>query len=167
MTLAKSNINNELENDIYIKALLERKAYDIVILNISKISSICDKFIICSGKSSTQVRAVAEFVERFLRKNGIKALDKEGIQEGNWALLDYGDVIIHVFYEPTRKIYDIEGLWLDAERIDLQQGHYKRQPGSGGGDGADAFFAQARADDQVGQQAEDRQVDDPGDQVEE
>lgn len=103
--------------DLYIKAVLEKKAADVVALDVRSLTSVADFFIICSGRSNRQVAAIADFVERYLKKTGIKPLSVEGKNEGLWVLLDYGDVIIHVFYETVRKFYDLEGLWSDAKRI--------------------------------------------------
>ena len=74
-------------------------------------------FIICSGRSNRQVGAIAEFIKTDLKKHKIKPLSIEGTRDGHWVLLDYGHVIIHVFYEPVRRFYDLEGLWTDAKRI--------------------------------------------------
>lgn len=103
--------------DLYIKAVLGKKAADAVVLDVRGLTSVADFFIICSGRSNRQVAAIADFVERDLKKRGIKPLSVEGKNEGLWVLLDYGDVIIHVFYETVRKFYDLEGLWSDAKRI--------------------------------------------------
>jgi len=84
------------------------------------LASFADSFIICSGRSHRQVAAIAEFVEGKLKGLGIRALGVEGIKEGHWVLMDYGDVIIHIFYEPIRTFYDLEGLWADAKRIDFE-----------------------------------------------
>ena len=103
--------------DLYVKAVLGKKAADVVALDVRGLTSVADFFIICSGRSNRQVAAIADFVERYLKKTGIKPLSVEGKNEGLWVLLDYGDVIIHVFYETVRKFYDLEGLWSDAKRI--------------------------------------------------
>ena len=106
--------------DLYIKAALGKKAMDLVVLDVRKLSSIADVFIICSGRSNRQVLAIAEHIQVDLKKHGIKPLSVEGKKEGHWVLLDYGHVIIHVFYEPVRSFYDLEGLWIDAERIETK-----------------------------------------------
>ena len=106
--------------DLYIKAALGKKAIDLVVLDVRKLSSIADVFIICSGRSNRQVMAIAEHIQVDLKKHGITPLSVEGKKEGHWVLLDYGHVIIHVFYEPVRSFYDLEGLWIDAERIDTK-----------------------------------------------
>lgn len=111
----KQDADNSI--DLYVKAVLEKKAADIVTLDMRGLTSVADFFIICSGRSNRQVAAIADYVERFMKKNGVKPLSVEGKTEGLWVLLDYGDVIIHVFYETVRKFYDLEGLWSDAKRI--------------------------------------------------
>jgi ribosome-associated protein len=105
---------------LYIQAVLGKKAIDLVVLDVRKLSSIADVFIICSGRSNRQVMAIAEHIQVDLKKHGITPLSVEGKKEGHWVLLDYGHVIIHVFYEPVRSFYDLEGLWIDAERIETK-----------------------------------------------
>jgi len=106
--------------NFYIQAVLGKKAIDLVVLDVRKLSSIGDVFIICSGRSNRQVMAIAEHIQVDLKKHGITPLSVEGKKEGHWVLLDYGHVIIHVFYEPVRSFYDLEGLWIDAERIETK-----------------------------------------------
>ena len=103
--------------DLYVKAALGRKALGLVVLDVRELTSVADAFIICSGSSNRQVTAIAEFIQTELKKAGIKPLSVEGKKEGHWVLLDYGHVIIHVFYESVRNFYDLEGLWVDAKRI--------------------------------------------------
>jgi len=112
-------MSTELESslDIYVKAALGRKAFDIVILDIRELTSVADVFILCSGRSNRQVSAIADFIVTDLKKRNLRPLHVEGKKEGHWVLLDYGHVIIHVFYEPVRNFYDLEGLWSDAGRI--------------------------------------------------
>ena len=104
----------------YVKAVMGKKATNLVVLDARGLTSIADFFIICSGSSNRQVMAIAEFIQIYLKKHGIKPLSIEGIKEGRWILLDYGHVIIHVFYEPLRSFYDLEGLWTDAKRINTE-----------------------------------------------
>ena len=106
--------------NLYIQAVLGKKAIDLVVLDLRKLSSIADVFIICSGSSNRQVSAIAEHIQVDLKKHGITPLSVEGKKEGHWVLLDYGHVIIHIFYEPIRSFYDLEGLWIDAERIETK-----------------------------------------------
>ena len=103
--------------DLYVKAALGRKVLGLVVLDVRELTSVADAFIICSGSSNRQVTAIAEFIQTELKKAGIKPLSVEGKKEGHWVLLDYGHVIIHVFYESVRNFYDLEGLWVDAKRI--------------------------------------------------
>jgi ribosome-associated protein len=109
------SLNSSL--DLYVKAVLGKKALGLVALDVHELSSIADVFIICSGRSNRQVTAIAEFIQVDLKKHGIRPLSVEGKKEGHWVLLDYGHVIIHVFYESMRNFYDLEGLWIDAKRI--------------------------------------------------
>ena len=104
--------------DLYIRAALGKKAIDLVVLDVRKLSSIADVFIICSGRSNRQVAAIAEHIQVDLKQHGITPLSVEGKKQGHWVLLDYGHVIIHIFYEPVRTFYDLEGLWIDAKRIE-------------------------------------------------
>lgn len=101
----------------YLKAMLSKKVRAPVVLDVSELTSIADAFIICSGKSNRQVIAIAEHIQVSLKQQGIRPLSVEGNKEGHWTILDYGDVVIHVFFEATREFYDLEGLWIDARRI--------------------------------------------------
>jgi ribosome-associated protein len=103
--------------DLYIKAILSKKAINVVALDVAEMTSYADVFIICSGRSNRQVNAIAESIKTELKKHKIIPLSVEGTKDGHWVLLDYGHVIIHVFYEPVREFYDLEGLWIDAPRI--------------------------------------------------
>jgi len=103
--------------DLYIEAASEKKALNLIVLDVRDLTSIADAFIICSGKSNRQVNAIADSIVAKLKKHKIKPLSVEGTGAGHWVLLDYGHVVIHVFYEPVREFFDLEGLWADAERI--------------------------------------------------
>jgi ribosome-associated protein len=103
--------------DLYIKAASAKKALNLVVLDVAELTSIADVFIICSGRSNRQVNAIADSIIVNLKKYKIKPLSVEGTGEGHWVLLDYGHVVIHVFYEPVREFFDLEGLWVDAKRI--------------------------------------------------
>ncbi len=107
----------EFSLDPYLAPILGRKAANVVVLDVRKLTSIADVFIICSGASHRQVSAIAEHVQAELKKRKIRALSVDGAREGQWALLDYGQVIIHVFHDPVREFYDLEGLWADAPRL--------------------------------------------------
>jgi ribosome-associated protein len=103
--------------DLYVKAALGKKAHGLIVLDVRELTSVADAFIVCSGRSNRQVVAIADHIQRDLKTRRIKPLSVEGTKEGHWTLLDYGHVIIHVFYEPVRAFYDLEGLWVDAKRI--------------------------------------------------
>lgn len=103
--------------DPYVKAVLGKKAVGMVVLDVRGLTSVADAFIICSGRSNRQVLAIADHVKHELKNQRISPLSVEGTQEGHWVLLDYGHVIIHVFYDPVRAFYNLEGLWVDAKRI--------------------------------------------------
>ena len=103
----------------YVQAALGRKAKKPVLLDVRELSSVADYFIICSGRSHRQVSAIADYIQLDLKKKGIRPLSVEGKKEGHWVLLDYGHVILHVFFEPLREFYDLESLWIDAQRINI------------------------------------------------
>ncbi len=109
--------NPSLQLDAYVRAVLGKKAERVVILGVHDLTSLADAFIICSGRSNRQVMAIAEHVKITLKKQNVQALRIEGLKEGHWVLMDYGDVIIHIFYDPVRSFYDLEGLWADAPRL--------------------------------------------------
>ena len=101
-----------------IDGIREKKGYDIVILDLSKIeNAVCSTFVICHGTSDTQVGAIADSIFDIVKKNtGQSPWHKEGYQNSDWILLDYVDVVVHVFNLDTRKFYNLEGLWADAEK---------------------------------------------------
>ena len=103
--------------DLYVKAALGRKAVNLVMLDVRELSSVGEVFMICSGRSNRQVAAIADHIQKDLKKHKIRPLSVEGKKEGLWVLLDYGHVIIHIFHEPVRHFYDLEGLWIDAKRL--------------------------------------------------
>jgi ribosome-associated protein len=100
-----------------VNASLEKKAKDLIILNVSEVSAFTDYFILCSGTSDRQVRAVAAAIQEILKKAEILPLGIEGEEAGRWILLDYDDVIIHVFLESVRTFYDLERLWSETPRL--------------------------------------------------
>jgi len=104
-----------------VKAALEKKAEDPVIIDVRKLCSFTDFFVILTGRSTRHVQSLAEAIEAELRTRRLSTSNAEGLQEGTWVLLDYSDVVVHIFYAETRKFYDIEGLWHDAPRIPLDE----------------------------------------------
>jgi ribosome-associated protein len=117
--------------DRYIEAASEKKALNLIVLDVRDLTSIADVFIICSGRSNRQVNAIADSIVAKLKKHKIKPLSVEGTREGHWVLLDYGHVIIHVFYEPVREFFDLEGLWADAKRITIPRLKKRQSAGDG------------------------------------
>ena len=104
---------------IAAKALDDRKGVDIALLEIAEVTTLADHFLICTGTSSTHVKALCDSVEEALDNAGEPALRREGHRGGTWVLLDYGCLVVHVFTEETRQFYDLERLWGDAKKIDL------------------------------------------------
>ncbi len=100
---------------------LEKKANNVVILELKEFPTLTDYFLICSGESDRQVKAIALFIEEKMAEEGIYPMGVEGMGEGRWVLLDYDDLVVHVFLEPVRLYYDLEGLWIDAPRIPLEE----------------------------------------------
>lgn len=101
------------------QALYDKKANNIVALDISEITSLGDYFLICSCTSSTQLRACTDEVEEKMAEFGIQARHKEGYNGGTWILMDYADIIVHIMTEETREFYSLEHLWGDAKEIKL------------------------------------------------
>ena len=110
MTHEESKI---LANEI-VKALGDRKAKDIEVISTAKLEAVTDYFIVCSGTSSTHLRGIADLVEERLEEKGIKCAHLEGYSTANWILMDYIDVVVHIFREEDREFYNIERLWKDG-----------------------------------------------------
>ena len=105
----------------YVNAVLGRKISELVVLDVRGLTSIADTIIICSGKSNRQVVAIADHIKQELKKQKITLLGIEGKGEGHWILMDYGHVVIHVFYDQLRSFYNLEGLWIDAKRVQTKR----------------------------------------------
>lgn len=103
------------------RAALEKKAYDVVVLEVGELTSVADYFVICSGRSDTQVQAISEGIRKHLADTGVRPLSIEGEDRGQWALMDYADVVVHVFQIPVREFYDLERLWARAPRVELPE----------------------------------------------
>jgi len=113
--------NSKAKSLFCAQLALDKKAYDVIVLELKELTSFTDYFIICSGKSDRQVQAIASHIEMTLKEEGIKPLGIEGYREARWILMDYGDVVVHVFYEPVRKFYDLDKLWGDAPKIEIEK----------------------------------------------
>ena len=101
------------------KAADDKKAHDILVLDIREISPITDYFLICSAQNKIQVKAIADNIEEKVQKEGILMLHKEGYNESLWTLLDYGDVVVHIFTQTEREFYSLEKLWSDAKEVNF------------------------------------------------
>ncbi len=111
---------NSLERVRMISSILnEKKAQDIIAIEIKGISILSDYFVIASASSTTQVSALANEIDDRFAKLGIEPRQREGLNSASWILMDYGDVIVHIFYKETRDFYALERLWSDAPRLDL------------------------------------------------
>ena len=105
---------------IAARAASEKKATDLVVLDLRNAASFTEYFLICTGASTRQVQAVSNAVEEALLKSGKRPLHIEGYSSAEWILLDYGDFIVHVFSAASRRFYDLERLWRDAPRVEVR-----------------------------------------------
>lgn len=108
--------------DVALKILecaSEAKGKDLALLDVSSVFDMASFFVIVSGRSDRQVQGISNRIQLTLEEQGIKPISKDGFEEGHWVLLDYGDVIVHVFYEPMRDHYDLERLWKNAMKVEL------------------------------------------------
>ena len=103
-------------------AALDKKALDLAVLDLQGLSTIADFFLVCSARSTTQADTIAEAVRGALRTEGVRPRHNEGSAESGWLLLDYGDVVVHVFLEETRGFYALERLWGDAPLVSVEGG---------------------------------------------
>ncbi len=101
------------------RAALEKKADEVVVLDLRGVSGYTDFLVIGSGQSDRQIEAIAEGIEKELKAQGHRKVGSEGERGGRWVLLDFGDVVVHVFHQDERTHYDLEGLWADAPRIEV------------------------------------------------
>jgi ribosome-associated protein len=99
---------------------LDKKALEPVLLDVRQLCSFCNYQLVISGRSDRQVDAIADGIELALKQEGLRPISTEGARSGQWALLDYGDFVVHVFLHAAREHYDLEGLWNDAPRVPLE-----------------------------------------------
>lgn len=104
---------------IIAKTCSDKKGFDIKVLDLKKLTPIADYFIIVSGNSTTQVTSISDEIEEKMEKAGYNLLGKEGYRSGRWVLLDFGDIIVHVFHREDREFYNLEKLWADGEELIL------------------------------------------------
>jgi ribosome-associated protein len=106
---------------IALKAVDDKKAIDIVVIDISKVASFANYFLICTGESSRQIQAIADEVEAKLKAEGERPGHIEGFRNAEWVLMDYADIVVHIFSKNARVYYDLERLWRDGKRLDVQK----------------------------------------------
>ncbi|GAB4338219.1 MAG: ribosome silencing factor [Desulfobulbaceae bacterium] len=116
---------------ICARVALDHKAEDVVILDVRELTSFTDYFVIMSGRSTRHVQGLAESIEDALRAKRISSKFCEGLQEGLWVLIDYYEVVVHIFYRETREFYDLDGLWHDAPKIEPDPGPGKATAAAG------------------------------------
>jgi len=117
--LERTRLGREIA-DLALTAALDKKALEPVLLDVSELCSYADFILVVSARSDRQVGAIADSILGTLKRHGHRPLGQEGQDSGQWALIDYGEVIVHVFYHPTREHYDLESLWIDAQRVDIE-----------------------------------------------
>lgn len=117
---------------IAARAATDKKAFDLVALEVTELTSYADGFLLCSAASDRQVGAVVDEIQRQLKEVGATPLHREGAGRADWVLLDFGDVVVHVFTEDRRAYYGLDSLWGDAPRLDDEELGVDR-PGSSGG----------------------------------
>ena len=105
---------------IAVKAMDDKKAEDIKVIRIGEVSSVADYFVIANGTNPSQVEAIVDAVDEELAKNNISALRTEGLRSSGWILMDYGDVVIHIFSKEDRLFYDLERIWRDGEIVSTE-----------------------------------------------
>jgi ribosome-associated protein len=103
-----------------MEAALDKKGLEPLLLDVRGHSSYTDYILVLSGRSDRHVQAVADAVTDALKLRGVKPLGVEGKRDGHWTLIDFGDVVVHVFYHPVRDFYDLEGLWIEAPRVPIE-----------------------------------------------
>jgi ribosome-associated protein len=115
-------IDEEIFEDVRtaVQAAEEKKAQDLVVLQVAEITSFTDYFIICSGSSTRQVQAIADAISEQLKKRGVRPMNTEGYANAEWVLIDFGTFVAHIFTETSRRFYDLERLWRDAKKVSVQ-----------------------------------------------
>ena len=109
-----------------VRYALDKKAYDLLLMDVGECTSLAEFFLICTGRSDTQVQAIAQSIEENLRALGRKPRMVEGLRSGQWVLMDYGDVVVHIFLESVRAFYDLERLWARAPIVTLPEPYHSQ-----------------------------------------
>lgn len=122
-------IDSKTLADVIAQVAADKKAYDIVLLDVAELVGYADIFVLCSARNTRQVRGIAEEVRRVLKtEHSLPPTGTEGAETGRWVLVDYDDVVVHVFDEASRAFYDLEGLWADAPRLPAPEGIEQQAP---------------------------------------
>lgn len=120
LAMVRSTTNESLQiTKRIVDACEDVKGQEVVVLDVASISDFADYFIIASGRSDRQVQGITNRVIEKLAELGIRPISVEGYEDGQWVLIDCGDVVAHVFYEPVRSVYDLESLWMRARKLDV------------------------------------------------
>jgi ribosome-associated protein len=106
------------------RAAIDKKAENVKILDLTQLSGFTDYFVICSAMSDRQVKAIADSIENVMETNGQELLSNEGYADGRWVLMDFGDIVVHIFLDALREYYDLEALWAEAPRIKIPSEFY-------------------------------------------
>jgi ribosome-associated protein len=114
--------------ELIVKTVVDHKGLEPVILEVKGLCSFADYFMVCSGGSRRHVLALAEYLEQALTKAGAEPLGVEGMEEGQWVLMDYNDVVIHIFSQPLREFYNLEGLWAEAPQTCVESAAHASSP---------------------------------------
>jgi ribosome-associated protein len=102
------------------QAALDKKAVDLVVLDVQGVSTVADYFLLCSGRSTTHIQTIADAIREELKSDGVRPRHTEGVPASGWVLLDYGTLLVHIFLEDTRAYYALERLWGDAPSLSLE-----------------------------------------------
>ena len=121
------NLSSKNKIELIAKAALAKKAKDVVLIDLRKLASIFDYFIIASGESITQLNAIAGSIEKELSQRNCRLWHREGLGEALWVLLDYGDVVVHIFHKETRGFYNLEKLWHDVPQKRLRDSSFRKR----------------------------------------
>ena len=113
----------------------EKKAKDVQILELVGLTDIADYFLVMSGTTDRHVRTISEHIEKEMKERGVRPFSVEGTREGRWVILDYRNVVVHIFVDPLRELYDIESLWLEAKRLRMKREITGSEVGHGQEDG--------------------------------
>jgi len=111
----------------------EKKAHDVSVIELKGLTDIADYFVLASGTSERHVRTIAEHIEQGMKGMGIKPFSMEGYQQGRWVIIDYRDIIVHVFFEPLRELYDLESLWIEAKKYRIEGANTRLEVENGKG----------------------------------